>query len=53
MKLNNIYMLSFFTILFALPGCNEQSDKTDGGDPLPSWNDGVTKQEFAGSHQRT
>jgi len=43
MKLNTIYMLSLFTILFALPGCDQQSDKTEGGDPLPSWNEGDAK----------
>ena len=36
-------MLSFVTILFALQGCNQQSDKTVGGDPLPSWNEGDAK----------
>lgn len=43
MKLYITYMISFFTILFALPGCNYQSDKTEGGDPLPSWNEGDAK----------
>jgi len=43
MKLNIIYKLCFFTILFALLGCNYQSDKTDSVDPLPSWNEGDAK----------
>jgi phosphoserine phosphatase len=48
MKHINIYILSFFTILSALPGCNQQSDKTADVDPLPSWNEGQTKQSIVG-----
>ena len=45
MKNKNRYLLVLFTVLyliFQLTGCNEQQSS----DPLPSWNEGKTKQSI-------
>jgi len=43
MKLNQIHLLFFLSILFVLPACNQKSTQSDDVDPLTSWNDGATK----------
>ncbi len=43
MKLNKMQLLFFLSLLFVLPACNQKSTQPDDVDPLPSWNDGVTK----------
>ena len=46
MRLNKIHSLFFLSILFVLPACNQKSTQPDDVDPLPSWNEGKTKQSI-------
>ena len=43
MNLKNLYLLIFIIFLFALSGCSKNKNRIDGGDLLPSWNEGKTK----------
>jgi len=46
MKPNKIHFLFFLSILLVLPACNQKSTQPDDVDPLPSWNEGKTKQSI-------
>jgi len=46
MKLNKNQLLFFLSLLFVLPGCKQTSTQPDDVDPLPSWNEGKTKQSI-------
>ena len=48
MKLNKMQLLFFLSLLFVLPACNQKSTQPDDVDPLPSWNEGQTKQSIVG-----